>query len=119
MALVKCPVCRTRMSSLAKVCPKCGFSHEGEQIIDEEQAALYKKRQYGQRIYQLKMLSYVAMSIAMIGAIPMLWDYIKGLEQGDNVVLLEHWGVYLVALGFVMYLFVRAGIIITRKNHRR
>ena len=25
----------------------------------------------------------------------------------------------LVALGFVMYLFVRAGIIITRKNHRR
>ncbi len=119
MALVKCPVCRTRMSSLAKVCPKCGFSHEGEQEIDEEQAALYKKRQFGQRIYLLKMLSYVAMSIAMIGAIPMLWAYIKGLEQGDNVVLLEHWGVNLVGLGFVIYLFVRAAIIIARKNYRK
>ena len=119
MALVKCPVCRTRMSSLAKVCPKCGFSHDGEQEIDEEQAALFKKRQFGQRIYLLKMLSYVAMSIAMIGAIPMLWAYIKGLEQGDNVVLLEHWGVYLVGLGFVMYLFVRAAIIIARKNYRK
>lgn len=119
MALVKCPVCRTRMSSLAKVCPKCGFSHDGEQQIDEEQAALYKKRQFGQRIYQLKMLSYLAMTIAMIGAIPMLWDYIKGLEQGDKVVLLKHWGSYLVAAGFIMYLVVRAFMIITRKNYRR
>lgn len=118
MALIKCPVCRTRMSSLAPVCPKCGFSHDGEQQIDEEQAALYKKRLFGQRIYQLKMLSYVAMSIAMIGTIPMLWDYIKGLEQGDTVVLMEHWGINLVAIGFVIYLFVRAAIIITRKNYR-
>src|SRR5690554_6646546 len=105
MALVKCPVCRTRMSSLAPVCPKCGFSHDGEQKIDPEQADLYKKRQFGQRIYQLKMLSYVAMSIAMIGAIPMIWAYIQGLEQGHQVVLLEHWGSYLVGVGFVLYLF--------------
>ena len=119
MALVKCPVCRNRMSSLAEVCPKCGFSHDPDQVIDAEQAQLYQKRRYQQRIYQLKMLSFVAMASAMIGAIPMLWAYIKGIEENENVNLLAHWGSYLVGIGFVMYLFVRAAIITTRKNYRK
>ncbi|KAA3651587.1 MAG: hypothetical protein DWP95_00485 [Proteobacteria bacterium] len=118
MALVKCPVCRTKMSSLAPVCPKCGFSHDKEAKIDREQADLYRKRRFSQRIYQLKMMSYVAMVIAMIGAIPMLWDYIKGLEQGNNVILLQHWGSYLVAIGFIFYLVIRVAMILTRRNYR-
>ncbi|MCX7545047.1 hypothetical protein [Marinicella gelatinilytica] len=118
MALVKCPVCRTKMSSLAPVCPKCGFSHDSDAKIDPEQAELYRKRRYAERSYQLTMLSYVAMAIAMIGAVPMLWDYIQGLEQGKNVVLLEHWGSYLVAAGFVFYMVIRVVMIQTRKNHR-
>ncbi len=118
MALVKCPVCRTRMSSLAKTCPKCGFSHDSDQEIDPEQAKLYRKRLFSQRTYQLKMMSYVAMTIAMIGAIPMLWAYIKGIEEGENVVLLTHWGSYLVAGGFLFYVVVRISMILIGKKYR-
>jgi len=106
------------MSSLAKVCPKCGFSHDPEQEIDPQQAELYRKRRFSQRVYQLKMTSYVAMAIAMIGAIPMLWAYIKGIEQGDNVVLLSHWGSYLVAAGFVLYVVIRIAMILNQKKYR-
>lgn len=118
MALVKCPVCSTRMSTLAKTCPKCGFSHEPEQEIDTEQAKLHRKRRFSQRVYQLKMMSYVAMTIAMIGAIPMLWAYIKGIEEGNNVVLLSHWGSYLIAAGFLFYVVVRIAMILNRKKFR-
>jgi len=118
MALVNCPACRTRISSLAKVCPACGFSFDKEATIDPEQVKLFQKRQFRQRMYQLRMFSYVAMTITMIGAIPMLWDYIQGVENAEPIVLMEHWGVYAVAIGFLMYLGIRAGMIWVRRNYR-
>ncbi len=118
MALVNCPACRTKMSSVAKVCPKCNYSRDPEAEIDPEQVKLFQKRQFRDRMYKLRMFSYVAMTITMIGALPMLWDYIQALEQGKMVVLLEHWGIYAIAVGFVMYMLIRAFMLTVRRRYR-
>jgi hypothetical protein len=118
MALVKCPACRTKISSLAKVCPKCQYSRDPEAEIDEEQVRLFQKRLFRDRMYQLRMFSYVAMTITMIGALPMLWDYITGLESGDPIVMLEHWGVYAIAVGFFLYVVIRVLMVLVRRTYR-
>ena len=118
MALINCPSCRTKISSLAKVCPNCNYSQDPDAEIDPEQVALFKKRMFRDRMYKLRMFSYVAMSITMIGALPMLWDYIRGMETGDSVILLKHWGVYAVGLGFVMYMVIRFIMVQSRRRYR-
>ncbi len=84
-----------------------------------EEIKLFLKRQLRDRMYILRMFSYVAMSITMIGALPMLWDYIKGLEIGEAVVLKEHWGIYVVAIGFFCYLIIRGTMIYVKSEHRK
>ncbi len=118
MALVNCPACQTKMSSVAKVCPKCNYSPDPEAEIDLEQVQLFQKRLFRDRMYKLRMFSYVAMSITMVGALPMLWDYIQGIEKGETVILLKHWGVYLIALGFIMYMVIRIFMQIVRRRYR-
>ncbi|TDR20745.1 hypothetical protein [Marinicella litoralis] len=118
MALVNCPACRTKMSSVAKVCPQCGFSRDADAEIDPEQVRLFQKRLFRDRMYKLRMFSYVAMTITMVGALPMLWDYIQGLENGETVILLNHWGVYVIAVGFFMYLVIRIFMLMIRKSYR-
>ncbi len=117
MALINCPACRTKISSVAKVCPNCGYSRESGAEIDPEQVALFQKRLFRDRMYKLRMFSYVAMSITMIGALPMLWDYIKGIEKGEPAVLVKHWGVYLVAIGFLMYMVIRLFMMTVRRKY--
>lgn len=118
MALVHCPACRTKMSSVAKICPKCGYSRDSEAEIDPEQVKLFQKRMFRDRMYKLRMFSYVAMSVTMVGALPMLWDYIKGIENGEPVILLRHWGVYAIGVGFVMYLVIRGFMLTVRRRYR-
>ncbi len=118
MALVNCPACRTKMSSVAKVCPKCNYSRDPEAEIDPEQVKLFQRRLFRDRMYKLRMFSYVAMTITMIGALPMLWDYIRGIENAEPVILLEHWGVYAIAVGFVFYLAIRIFMVMVRKKYR-
>lgn len=117
MALVNCPACRTKMSSVAKICPKCGFTSDPEAQVDVEQVKLFQMRLFRDRMYKLRMLSYVAMTVTMIGAIPMLWDYIRGIEQSVPLILLNHWGVYAIAIGFVLYLLIRFFMIVVRRRY--
>ena len=118
MALVHCPACRTKMSSVATVCPNCGYSRDAEAQIDPEQVKLFQRRLFRDRMYKLRMLSYVAMTITMIGALPMLWDYIQGVEKAEPVVLLKHWGIYAIAVGFVLYLVIRMAMVYLRRQYR-
>ncbi len=106
MALIQCPACHRRVSNMAKTCPECGFNLVSG-LADEATLQKLRQRQYRDRMYVLKMLSFTAMAIALIGAIPMLFHYIQGIEAGVPVRLVEHWGVYLVAAGFVFYATVR------------
>ncbi|MFC3193066.1 hypothetical protein ACFODZ_02315 [Marinicella sediminis] len=118
MALVNCPACRTKISSLAKVCPKCQYSRDPNAEVDEEQVRLFQKRLFRDRMYKLRMFSYVAMTITMIGALPMLWDYITGIESGEPIEMLEHWGVYAISVGFFLYLVIRVLMALVRRSYR-
>lgn len=118
MALINCPACRTKISSVAKVCPKCGYSKDAKAEADPEQVKLFQRRIFRDRMYKLRMFSYVAMSITMVGALPMLWDYIQGIEQGETVILLKHWGIYAIALGFIMYMTLRFFMLKVKRNYR-
>ncbi len=118
MALVNCPACQTKMSSVAKVCPKCNYSPDPDAEIDPEQVKLFQRRLFRDRMYKLRMFSYVAMTITMIGALPMLWDYIQGIEKGQAVVMLQHWGIYAIAVGFIMYTVIRFFMLTVRRRYR-
>lgn len=118
MALVMCPACRKKKSSLALVCPNCGFSNQKDVSANDEQLALTKKRKFRDRIYHLKMISYVAMSLAMVGIIPMLWSYIEAIENSVKINLKEHWGLYFVGIGFLIYVITRYLMIKAKKEYR-
>jgi len=69
-------------------------------------------------MYQYKMLTFTAMAIAVIGLVPMLWTYAKAIDYGFNASLLNHWGIYFVMLGFVLYVAVRALMLNTKRNYK-
>ena len=52
----------------------------------------------------------------MVGAIPMILAYINAMEMEKTMNIAEHWGVYLVALGFVVYLVIRALMIMSKRR---
>jgi len=70
-------------------------------------------------MYHLKMLSFIAMALALIGLVPMLWDYLKALGYGFQANILNHWGINLIIAGFVMYVFVRIMMLLTKRNYKR
>ncbi|WP_395374684.1 hypothetical protein [Marinicella sp. W31] len=104
------------MSSLATVCSNCGYTRSGDVEENSEALADFKRKRYRREQYQLKMFSYIAMSIAMIGAIPMIWAYIKAMEMEKTLNIAEHWGVYLVAFGFIAYMVIRVLMIMSKRR---
>ena len=64
MAIISCPDCDKPISSHAMLCPYCGFQR-GE--VSEEQLNEFRRRKLRDRIYQLKMASYAALTI-LVGA---------------------------------------------------
>jgi hypothetical protein len=63
MAIIPCPSCDKPISSRTNLCPYCGFER-GE--VAEEQLKEFRRRKLRDRIYHLKMLSYVALTILLI-----------------------------------------------------
>ena len=60
MAIIPCPSCDKQISSRTMLCPYCGFQR-GE--VEEEQLKEFRRRKLRDRIYRLKMASYVALTL--------------------------------------------------------
>ena len=60
MAIIPCPSCDKQISSRTMLCPYCGFQR-GE--IEEDQLKELRRRKLRDRIYRLKMVSYVALTL--------------------------------------------------------
>lgn len=117
MALTICPSCKNRISDKANSCHHCGFSLvEDEEVLDQLRKQDY--RAYRDKMYKLKMLSFVAMAITLFGVVPMIWDYIKSIDYGFNASILNHWGVNLVIVGFAMYFLIRLLMLKTKRNYK-
>lgn len=117
MSLVKCPSCRNKISSKVKSCPHCSFSFDQDEI-EIERIKLIKYRKYRDLVYKLKMLSYLAVVIAMIGIVPMIWDYTQAINYGFIVSISDHWGLYFLELGFVFYIIVRYLLIKAKRQYK-
>jgi len=60
MAIVNCPKCDKSISSRTMLCPYCGFQR-GE--VAEDELREQRRRKLRDRIYHLKLISYVALTL--------------------------------------------------------
>jgi apolipoprotein N-acyltransferase len=66
MAIVKCPACGKRISSLAKVCPHCGAGLGAMKPADLDQLA---RRRWRQQADRAANATYIALAMLVAGAI--------------------------------------------------
>jgi len=64
MAIIRCPACQQRMSSLARVCPAC---HEAVGELDESEREKVALRRWRDQLYRARNATYVAMSLIVVG----------------------------------------------------
>ena len=98
MAIVSCPSCGKNTSSRTMLCPHCGFQR-GE--VEEEQLKEFRRRKLRDRIYHLKMASYVALTL-LIGAFGWYFVETESFQYRSSM------GPYIMfAVGSVIYLGIR------------
>lgn len=117
MSLIKCPSCQKQISDKVELCPHCDYSFNQSED-DIERLKVLKFRDYRNKMFRFKMLTFTAMSIAIIGLVPMLWTYAKAIDYGFNASFLNHWGIYLIFIGFALYVIVRILMFITKNNYK-
>jgi hypothetical protein len=116
MSLIKCPSCQKQISDKVESCPHCDFSfNQTEEELKRLKTLNF--RSYRNKMFRLKMLTFTAMAIAIIGLVPMLWTYAQAIDYGFNANMLKHWGIYFIAAGFVLYMVVRVLMFLTKRNY--
>ncbi len=117
MALMSCPSCQHKISDKVTVCSKCGYDFD-QDPSELERLKVMNYRKYRDRQYRLKMISFVAIAIALFGVVPMLWDYLKAMDYGFQTSLINHWGINPVMLGFALYVVVRILMLNNKRNYK-
>ncbi len=64
MAIIRCPACNRRMSSLVRECPAC---HQPVGEMSEEQRQTLLMRRWRDRIYRARNFTFVAMTLVVCG----------------------------------------------------
>lgn len=105
MAIISCPSCNKPTSSLAEICPHCGFQRS--EAAEEELAEL-RRRKFRDRVYHLKMASYAALTL-LLAAFAWYMVDTSALQHRATI------GPYaLFTIGAVLYLLIR--ILLYRTN---
>lgn len=102
MALIDCPHCTKRVSSLAKVCSHCNRAL-GE--VSEEEAERLALTRWKDRSYRALNISYVGLTLALAGAI---WWWVNG-DAGWGWPVPQHI-LLTAALGVVIYIAGRSWV---------
>lgn len=66
MAIIRCPACNRRISSVARTCPHC---HEPVGQLDQEQRERLALRRWRAQMYRARNLTYLAMMLVVVGAL--------------------------------------------------
>ncbi len=118
MALINCPSCNNKISNKTAICPTCDYKFDLS-VEELERLKVLNFRKYRDKMYQLKMFTYFAIAIAVTGVVPMFWSYAKAIDYGFNVSILNHWGIYLVVVGFILYVIARVMMLLMKRKHRK
>ncbi len=100
MAIVTCPYCGGRISSLMKSCPHC--KEELDDLSPEDRERLQSER-WKEKLFRASQLSFLALALLLFGAI---WWWFDGPTGWDLPPPLG--GVLLVFFGAVLYVSARA-----------
>jgi len=108
MAIVKCPSCGSRISSVATQCGECkvvfGVGDDNERL---ERIARNKRLDKKARIQNYSFLCVMAFAA---GSLLMYWGITESYGTYREI------GQYLIAIGFVGYIFLR-GLLVWMKWH--
>lgn len=66
MAIIRCPACSHRMSSLAQSCPKC---HAAVGELDQAEREKLAFRRWRSQLYRARNATYLAMTLVVAGII--------------------------------------------------
>ena len=66
MAIIHCPSCNRRMSSIAKACPHC---HEPIGQLDSAERGELARRRWRGQLYRARNLTYLAMGLVVAGSL--------------------------------------------------
>ena len=103
MALIRCPQCSRRISTLMKVCPHCDTALGELSPEDQERLA---RRHWKRMLYRALNLSYLGLTLLVTGAI---WWWFSGTQGCVLPPPLP--AVSLIILGAAVYLVARAWIL--------
>ena len=103
MALIRCPSCGKRMSSVAKNCPKCGASTSGD-------LEAQRKIKQIKTASQLQTHSFLALTLFIAGVVIWFWGGVPA--EGNRLYV----GGACFAFGFIGYLITRVRIILNKRK---
>lgn len=66
MAIIRCPACSRRISSVAKACPHC---HEPVGEIEPEARRALAYRRWRTQLYRARNMTYLSMALVVAGAL--------------------------------------------------
>ena len=96
MAIIHCPSCNQRMSSLAKSCSAC---HAPIGQLNQEERDRLAARRWRTRLYQARNATYLAMTLVVAG---MLWWWLA--PPSGLALPVPMAAAVLLGLGLVLYL---------------
>lgn len=103
MAIIQCPSCGERISSAATTCQHCKSVFGDDEAMDKLERQARNRRL--KRKASLQNYSFLAMMLFAAGA------YLMYFGLGDSDELWRAVGTYLVAIGFVAYIGLRAALL--------
>ncbi len=108
MAIINCPVCNERISSVAETCKFCHTTFS-EDISEEE---IYRSARNARflKIQRLQNLSFVFIVLFTAGALLM---YLGISDQNETY---NTTGRVMIALGFVGYVVARVSLVIFKRK---
>jgi len=96
MAIIRCPACSRRISSIAKACPHC---HEPVGTLDREERYELARRRWRSQLYRARNLTYLAMGMVVVGALVWWMTPPQGLAPPISTP-----AALLLGVGIVVYL---------------
>lgn len=110
MAIIRCPACGRRISSVAKACPHC---HEPVGELDREERYELARKRWRLKLYRARNLTYLAMGMVVVGTLVWWMTPPQGLAPpiSTPAALLLGLGVagYLGSWGWMLWLrYMRA-----------
>ena len=114
MAIIQCPVCQKRISSLSKVCPHCN-APLGEMTPEKRDEIATLKRQ--RHVHWAKRVSLLALTLALVGALGWWFSGQTGWQWPP-----PPWTMGVLVMSLIFYMVGRAWLLwlhLSRPNKRR